>query len=307
MTSFRGADGGVPLQFLRQGYESLDWLAVFLKSYETGRTTQRVGPLSRIETARFQAWLRAENAHRVNVYISVNALKEATRSRRRESVKEVRHIFLDADEHGQDVLATIAVRRDLPPPSYVLHSSPGRLHMLWRVRGFTIDRAETLQKHLARELGTDPAATSCTQTTRVPGFFNHKPQYRRAHLVTIEYRDAYRTYTPAHFPISATVPALHPAVQQRNLGRSKPLERARRYLAVIPPAITGQHGDVQTFRVCCRLVRGFALDDDAAVTLLTEWNAQCRPPWSGRELREKVRRARRYGREPIGGLLETHP
>jgi hypothetical protein len=307
MTRFRGIDDRAPLQFLRQAYEPDDWLAVFLKSYETRRTAQRIGPLSRIETPRFQAWLRAENAHRVNVYISVNALKEATRSRRRESVKEIRHIVLDADEHGQDVLATIAVRRDLPPPSYVLHSSPGRLHVLWRVRGFTIDRAETLQKHLARELGTDPAATSCTQTTRLPGFFTHKPQYGRAHLVTIEYQDAYRTYTPAHFPIPVSARALHPRVRARNVVRTNPIERARRYLGAIPPAIAGQHGDVQTFRVCCRLVRGFALDDEDAVTLLTEWNAQCRPPWSDRELREKVRRARRYGREPIGGLLEAQP
>jgi hypothetical protein len=27
----------------------------------------------------------------------------------------------------------------------------------------------------------------------------------------------------------------------------------------LPPAIAGQHGDVHTFRVCCRLARGFAL------------------------------------------------
>jgi hypothetical protein len=51
------------------------------------------------------------------------------------------------------------------------------------------------------------------------------------------------------------------------------------------------------------MVRGFALSDTDAFTLLVDWNARCEPPWSERELRDKVRRARRYGREPIGGLL----
>ena len=72
------------------------------------------------------------------------------------------------------MLAAIAARRDLPPPSYVLHSSPNRLHVLWRVSGFTKEGVEALQKQLAKELGTDKAATSCAQITRLPGFFNHK-------------------------------------------------------------------------------------------------------------------------------------
>lgn len=39
-------DREAPLQFLRAAYEPDDWVAVFLKSYETGWTAQRVGPLS---------------------------------------------------------------------------------------------------------------------------------------------------------------------------------------------------------------------------------------------------------------------
>jgi len=81
------------------------------------------------------------------------------------------------------------------------------------------------------------------------------------------------------------------------------LERARRYLAAIPPAVAGQHGDADTFRVCCRLVRGFALDDESALAVLKEWNLRCVPSWPERELRAKLTGARRYGREPLGGLL----
>jgi hypothetical protein len=79
-------------------------------------------------------------------------------------------------------------------------------------------------------------------------------------------------------------------------------ERARRYLERIEPAIAGQHGDLHTFKVCCRVVRGFGLSDEEAVVALSEWNARCAPPWSEHELRDKITRARRYGREEIGGL-----
>src|SRR5205809_3147428 len=83
------------------------------------------------------------------------------------------------------------------------------------------------------------------------------------------------------------------------------LERACRYVGALPPAIAGQHGDQRTFRVCCRLVRGFALSDAEALAVLTNWNALCEPPWSEGELMDKLRHARRYGREPMGGLLEA--
>jgi hypothetical protein len=78
-------------------------------------------------------------------------------------------------------------------------------------------------------------------------------------------------------------------------------------VAAIPPAISGQHGDVHTFRICCRVARGFALDDHEALAVLQDWNRRCRPPWSERELTDKLSRARRYGREPIGCLLEERP
>jgi hypothetical protein len=45
-------------------------------------------------------------------------------------------------------------------------------------------------------------------------------------------------------------------------------------VASVPPAIAGQHGDVHTFRICCRIARGFALDDEQALHVLAEWLAE---------------------------------
>ncbi|MBA3638955.1 MAG: hypothetical protein H0W53_06680 [Acidobacteria bacterium] len=226
------------------------------------------------------------------------------KARTRDAIGDIRHVFLDADRDGQQVLAAIGARRDLPAPSYVLHSSPNRLHVLWRVTGFTRESVEALQKHLARELKTDKAATSCAQTTRMPGFFNHK--YRPAPMVVAQYGSTKRVFSPVDFPAAPpTTVALAPPGSKPHRSSTEIIvvERARRYLAAVPPAVAGRHGDADTFRACCRLVRGFALGDEDALVVLSEWNRRCEPPWSEEELRVKIQGARRYGREAIGGLL----
>jgi hypothetical protein len=123
--------------------------------------------------------------------------------------------------------------------------------------------------------------------------------------VTIEYRDVNVRYGPGDFPsVKATIVGPY-SIRPRELRETdRPIiERAKRYVASVPPAIAGQHGDVHTFRICCRLVRGFALDEEEALRVLSEWNARCQPPWSKADLVDKLRRAARYGREPVGGLL----
>jgi RepB DNA-primase N-terminal domain len=312
----RAIDREAPLQFLRTAFQPDDWVAIFLKSYETGRVTQRVGPVDWVTHPRFQAWLRFKNSQKYNVYCGVNAIAPWKRTRTRDSVGAVRHVFLEADYDGPAVLARIGARSDLPEPSYVLHSSPNRVHIFWRVTAFEVDLVESLQKQLARELGTDLAATPATQATRLVAFNNHK--YSPTHLVTIDYRHADRVYMPTDFPsvvraigtgrCSETIvrpSKWTPLRSGSGTQRLDPVERARHYLARVPPAIAGQHGDVHTYRVCCRLVRGFALSDQEALTVLTGWNARCRPPWTESELEDKLRRARRYGREPIAALLRS--
>jgi len=247
------------------------------------------------------------------IYCAVNAIAPWRRKRTRDAVGAVRHVFLEADRDGAAVLARIGARSDLREPSYVLHSSPNRVHIFWRVTGFEPDQVEALQKQLARELATDPAATPATQTSRLVGYYNHK--YSPAHLVTIAYGRTDRLYTPSDFPpvtsivpsaaTSDTRPTRAPAGPGPSGRLLDPVERARRYLTRVPPAIAGEHGDVHTFRVCCRLVRGFALEPEEVLSALTEWNARCQPPWTERELQDKVRHARRYGHEPIAALLRS--
>ncbi len=299
-------DLDAPIRFLRTAFLPDDWVAILLKSHDTGGTAQRVGPVSLVASAKFQAWLRAENARRFSVFVSVNAIRPQRKARTRDAIGEIRHVFLDADREGPTVLSAIGARRVLPSPTCVIRTSPNRLHVLWRVIGFSKEGVESLQRQLAADLSTDKAAVSCAQLTRLPGFRNHK--YRPGAAVTAEYTSVRRAFSVEDFSAvqypsnSATKTA---QVMLTRTAATDVRERARRYIAAIPSAVAGNHGDTVTFRVCCRLVRGFALSDDDALSVLEEWNCRCVPPWSQDDLRSKLAAARLYGREPIGSLLSA--
>src|SRR5690349_12955263 len=103
--------------FLKTAYETGDWVALFLKSYDTGQVTQRVGPLSWAVSRQCHSWLRMMNARRFNVYVSVNAIAAGRRARTRDAIACVRHVFLEADHDGNDVLSAVCARPDIPAPS----------------------------------------------------------------------------------------------------------------------------------------------------------------------------------------------
>lgn len=81
------------------------------------------------------------------------------------------------------------------------------------------------------------------------------------------------------------------------------MERARAYIAKMPISIEGQGGSAAAFNVAVALTRGFGLIEVEALHLIQEWNAGCLPPWSGGELRHKVRNALASSTKPMGYLL----
>ena len=77
------------------------------------------------------------------------------------------------------------------------------------------------------------------------------------------------------------------------------LERARRYVAKMPEAISGQHGHSTTFSVACVLVQGFDLNMGDARMLLEEYNATLTEPFSQGQLEHKLQDA--VAKESIKG------
>lgn len=111
-------------------------------------------------------------------------------------------------------------------------------------------------------------------------------------------------YKPAWFPLPAVAAAAPLPPLPLGARAAVPLKRARAYARSTPAAISGQGGSLATFKLAVALVRGFALSDAEALTVLAEdFNPRCEPPWSAAELNHKLRYARQAGRVAMGSLL----
>ena len=92
-----------------------------------------------------------------------------------------------------------------------------------------------------------------------------------------------------HSDSTQPIPSDHtPCSTESDQDRAHVLRRARAYMAQVPPAIEGKGGDQQTFKVACTLVRGFDLSDAEVRDVLHDWNARCVPPWTARDLDDKL-------------------
>jgi hypothetical protein len=84
------------------------------------------------------------------------------------------------------------------------------------------------------------------------------------------------------------------------------VDRARRYVDKLDPAIAGQFGRNAMFRACQVLMRGFALTVEQAFPIALEYDAKNAPPWGPRGVREKLREAFRAGKMPMRSLLKSN-
>ncbi|MDE1155348.1 MAG: RepB family DNA primase [Acidobacteriaceae bacterium] len=182
--------------FLSRCFAPTETIALLLRSERDGKTQQRVVTVEQATDARYLNWLAYQNHHVVNLYAAANPLRSGSRTRTKEAVASVRHLYIDIDEDGDARLAALRASNDVPPASAILSTSPGKYQALWRVEGFDFDTQEVMLKRLASAFGGDPACTDCNRVLRIPGFYNWK--YTPAHCVAVEYlSDA--TYTPAEF------------------------------------------------------------------------------------------------------------
>lgn len=82
-------------------------------------------------------------------------------------------------------------------------------------------------------------------------------------------------------------------------------ERVRRYLALMPSALSGSGGHTATFNVVRTLLHGFGLSIDQARPFLEEYNQRCEPPWSPSQLEHKLKSVDGLNSKwPRGYLLE---
>jgi hypothetical protein len=197
---------GIAGEFLARWFGAEDTFALLLRHADPSRTRQRIIRQSDLLKSNYLGWLAHENARGANVYFSVNSLLPDAKKRTKNAIAEARALFLDLDEDGDRKMAAIQASDNVPPPSVVIRTSPGKYQILWRVRGFSIPEQEAMLKTLAAAFGGDRACTDCARVLRLPGFFNRK--YTPACLVTLA-SDGIRTvYSPEDFRLEMPSVAL---------------------------------------------------------------------------------------------------
>jgi len=173
------------------------------------------------------------------------------------------------------------------------------------------DIIKRVLKGLAARFDTDGAKIDTkthdpARLMRLPGTMNRKgpedPDAGRVHRLCqiIEYpMHGLVTVGAQQLEAAAAPKESSPsvAIEPLSFGSDEPLsdqqaiKMARKYVAKMPAAVSGQGGHDRTYAVVCKLVIGFDLTIEQAMPILRKYNERCMPPWSEAELRHKLQDA----------------
>jgi hypothetical protein len=161
-------------EYVRELFGPEDNAAILVRNRSTGHTVQTISKAETIASPDFQSWLAGQSASGYDVFVGMNPIKDGAFSRTKADIKDIRHVYLDLDRKGHEALKAIRNSTELPPPNFVLDTSPGKHQVVWKVSGFSQDDAEALLHNLANKFDGDLAATDSTRVLRLPGFANRK-------------------------------------------------------------------------------------------------------------------------------------
>jgi hypothetical protein len=168
-----------PVQLSPSGYvlalhHPEDRIAILIRNRSRRQTMQRILLAKDIASPSFQDWLQQQNKGGADIFLGMNPLRANTFARTKESVRDIRHLYLDLDEDAGQSLRAIRTDGATPIPNFVLDTSPKKNQVVWRVDGLDREQAESLLRSLATQFHGDIAATDISRVLRMPGFANRK-------------------------------------------------------------------------------------------------------------------------------------
>jgi RepB DNA-primase from phage plasmid len=170
------ADPITSAEYIRANFEPSERIAMLLRNAQRRETLQRISTVEKIAANPFQEWLRYKNFKEgFDIYVGMNALKPTAFTRTKDDILAIRHLYVDLDRQGLASLAMIETSALVPPPNFVLHTSPNKFQAIWRVDDIELRQAEALLHAMAREFDADIAATDAARVLRVPGFQQKVP------------------------------------------------------------------------------------------------------------------------------------
>jgi len=161
-------------QYVLALHQPEDRVAMLVRNRVREQTMQRILSAEDIASPPFQDWLKEQNDAGADIFLGMNPLRACSFARTKESIREIRHVYLDLDEDAAASLRAIRTDGNTPVPNFVLDTSPEKNQVIWRVDGLDREQAESLLRSLATQFCGDIAATDISRVLRMPGFANRK-------------------------------------------------------------------------------------------------------------------------------------
>lgn len=209
-------------RYLLSLYDPTDRIAVV--GYNKEHAIQRITTVSEILKNPYQKYLMGLNReHGYNISHGQAVLKPQATGRKIEDIAEMKTLWVDIDKDGPARLAQILGSADVPRPTWILQTSPGKYQLTWKVNGFfDVDEAGRYMRGLTLACGGDPQAVDLAHTTRMPGFTNVKPEYDRPRIELVQHGDTLRSYSPGDFQVRLDIERQHWRKEvTRNMGMTE--------------------------------------------------------------------------------------
>jgi hypothetical protein len=110
-------------QYVLALHQAEDRVAVLVRNRIRAQTTQRILLAEDIASPRFQQWLREQNNAGADIFLGMNPLRANSFARTKESVREIRHVYLDLDQDAPAALRAIRTDGNMPVPNFILDTS----------------------------------------------------------------------------------------------------------------------------------------------------------------------------------------
>jgi len=208
-------------EYLVELHAPEDHVAVLLLNRCRGQTLQRIASAETLAAPDFQRWLRDQNRSGSDIFVGMNPLKDGATSRTKDSIREIRHVYLDLDEDAKTALANLRDSTDVPQPNFVLDTSPAKHQVVWKIEGADLEQAESLLRSLASHFGGDRAATDATRVLRLPEFVNRK-YAKDGEFVVHAYQESSRIHSLREFTVREDSPDFGRYAEISNSSRSLP-------------------------------------------------------------------------------------
>ncbi len=114
-------------EFLTRCFRPGETIAVLLRCEQPARIAQRTVRIEQAAAPAYMRWLAHENASGMNVYVAANPLRSGSRKRTKESIAEVRHLYIDIDVDGEARVAALRASTEVPTPTAIISTSTGQI------------------------------------------------------------------------------------------------------------------------------------------------------------------------------------